>query len=775
MFNNLKDFQSRAVRNLIDKCSELLDKPTKQNVCVFCSPTGSGKTIMTAKAIEGLIKRREDELCFVWVTIGKGELHKQTNYALNRIFGGSPKVSLLENEFFGSRTEIAKNEIVVVNWNKLYNKDARTGEWKNTLMKDGEKVNFREVLSNTRSKRKIVLIVDESHIGATAERTSELKSEIDADVLLEVSATPKFRPTPSEMASGQAGWIEVSASDVIEEGLIKKEIIINENLDKLSDDEIDSQQAVLEMAYRKRIELQAKFDGVGSDINPLVLIQIPNADAGETKLNAVIDFLASKEVTEDNSRLAVWLDNYPSSENLDGIALNTNPIQFLVFKQAIDTGWDCPRAQILVKFRETRSETFEIQVIGRILRMPEAKHYDDDILNNGYIYTNIHDIIVKKEEYNPNTIKHIKSSRIENYQEISLPSYYKSRADYGDITSGFIPIFINNVREYFDFNENSIFEDNIKKASQKGLEIDISKLKDALALNVDLSTRNIDNLEGLLETSNTTELTLSANDTQVSFNLFLEDHMGTFTNRKRSLPVMKSALYTMFKTYFGDNKNRVDATWLQRIVLTKVNRDIFSILFTKSVAEFAITREAEVKARVESGEQSYLFEVPREIYINEYVDEVVNHSKYVMAPCYLDIDRSNPERTFEKRLDNDKTIDWWFKNGINKVEYLGIKYEYPQNKIKTFYPDYIVQYLDGTIGIFETKSDGDDENLGGLNIKTAKKAEALSKWVNHEGNKLKKLKTGIVILKGSQLLINSNFEYDYERAIRGDWTEWKPF
>lgn len=231
----------------------------------------------------------------------------------------------------------------------------------------------------------------------------------------------------------------------------------------------------------------------------------------------------------------------------------------------------------------------------------------------------------------------------------------------------------------------------------------------------------------------------------------------------------------MFKTYFGDNKNRVDATWLQRIVLTKVNRDIFSILFTKSVAEFAITREAEVKARVESGEQSYLFEVPREIYINEYVDEVVNHSKYVMAPCYLDIDRSNPERTFEKRLDNDKTIDWWFKNGINKVEYLGIKYEYPQNKIKTFYPDYIVQYLDGTIGIFETKSDGDDENLGGLNIKTAKKAEALSKWVNHEGNKLKKLKTGIVILKGSQLLINSNFEYDYERAIRGDWTEWKPF
>ena len=47
-------------------------------------------------------------------------------------------------------------------------------------------------------------------------------------------------------------------------------------------------------------------------------------------------------------------------------------------KQAISTGWDCPRAKILVKLREGMSEQFEIQTIGRIRRMPEAKHYEDD-------------------------------------------------------------------------------------------------------------------------------------------------------------------------------------------------------------------------------------------------------------------------------------------------------------------------------------------------------------------------------------------------------------
>jgi len=73
----------------------------------------------------------------------------------------------------------------------------------------------------------------------------------------------------------------------------------------------------------------------------------------------------------------------------------------LIFKQAIDTGWDCPRAHILVKFRESHSETFEIQTVGRILRMPEQKHYASEELNRGYIYTNVQSIIVKKK----NTIR----------------------------------------------------------------------------------------------------------------------------------------------------------------------------------------------------------------------------------------------------------------------------------------------------------------------------------------------------------------------------------
>lgn len=61
----------------------------------------------------------------------------------------------------------------------------------------------------------------------------------------------------------------------------------------------------------------------------------------------------------------------------------------LIFKQAIAQGWDCPRAAILVSYRNINSPEFGIQTVGRILRMPHQKHYKNDALNYGYVYSNI--------------------------------------------------------------------------------------------------------------------------------------------------------------------------------------------------------------------------------------------------------------------------------------------------------------------------------------------------------------------------------------------------
>lgn len=204
----LKDYQEKKVEELVKAVSDLISKEAQNKVCVFQSPTGSGKTVMVAKFIERIIKEEtETDFCFLWISIGKGELHKQSKKSLERIFDGDPKVSLLENEFFGTRNIIEKNEVIVGNWEKLRTKDNKTGEWKNKVMKDGENVNFIEVLQKTKEKRKIILIIDESHYASDTQRTNELRQIVNADVTLEMSATPKIQPSPMDIARKTAYYI----------------------------------------------------------------------------------------------------------------------------------------------------------------------------------------------------------------------------------------------------------------------------------------------------------------------------------------------------------------------------------------------------------------------------------------------------------------------------------------------------------------------------------------------------------------------------------------
>jgi type III restriction enzyme len=406
--------------------------------------------------------------------------------------------------------------------------------------------------------------------------------------------------------------------------------------------------------------------------------------------------------------------------------------------------------------------------------MPEQKHYVRDELNIAYVYTNISEIAVKREDYNPNIIKHIKASRKSLYKNIELPSYYKSRADYGDITGDITEIFSQIARTYFEISKPDDFDGNKSRMTKKGLVLDNSRLQDQVVKDIALDSTEFDSLEGEISTEDFVILQKSKTDAQIEFDKFLQDAMGTFTNVARSVPALKAALFSFFRKNLGFTRT-ADAFWLHKIVLEPNNKAVFKLLLDSSVAEFSKQREIIVKERVEGGEQNYTFEVPEYIFINEYLEEQVESERNILSPCYLFRDRSQVEKTFEKRIDSDTSIEWWFKNGVNKIEFFGIKYEYPVNKIKSFYPDYIIKYKDGTLGIFETKSKGDDENLGGLNKKTQAKAEAMAKWRNVVNTVNKKIRTGIVIVDGKNIRLNESEFFNTEKALSGDWTDWNVF
>lgn len=128
-------------------------------------------------------------------------------------------------------------------------------------------------------------------------------------------------------------------------------------------------------------------------MKPLLLIQLPSEAQKTSELDIqkrerVEQILKNEyDITYENQRLAVWLSE--DKTNKDLVDISDSSVEVLIFKQAIATGWDCPRAQILVMFREIKSITFEIQTVGRILRMPEQKHYSDEMLNKAYVYTDL--------------------------------------------------------------------------------------------------------------------------------------------------------------------------------------------------------------------------------------------------------------------------------------------------------------------------------------------------------------------------------------------------
>jgi type III restriction enzyme len=779
---SLKTYQRNAVDQL-KECTQKLLKSTSadEKFCIFQAPTGSGKTVMAAIYIEEMLRTSEGEnLCFLWLSTGKASLQVQSKRSLSNIFQEFPKVTLYEEEYHGSKDSLDNQSVTVVNWEKLNNKPDKgkdKGVWTNRLMKDAEYFNFREVLPNTKAKGlKIIGIIDESHIGAGAIRTTELREIIDADVWIEVSATPKtydniklkeiIEGNDSPKDINRNTWlVYVKSDDVIKEEMIKKTVIVNESMNNFDVNSEDSQTLVLHAAFDKRLMLRELYKDEGTKINPLVLIQIENANAGNTTMEYVQRYLAEKEVDADN--IAVWLSG-DKSESIKYISDSDNHIEFLIFKQAIDTGWDCPRAQILVKFRETQSEIFATQVLGRILRMPEQKHYKTEDLNIAYIFTNLNKFDEDKTGI-PNLIKTLVSNRKDTYESLNLSSFYKKRVDYGDLTELFYEVLEKAFCEHFGLKFRptvKMFAENEAKLLSQGLDLSSVQRLDMILDNLKIGISDIDDTEKIktLAKDKNIEVKKAEHQLQSALNAFLSHCLSGHYAKVRSLPTLRTALYHWFKEYLGINPfvgSKV-AIHIQAILLKIENNETFSVAIDKALQAFKPVKKAETKERSKQDELiNPNWEIPQEEYFSEKNDESLNYSNYAHNFCYLDKNRSQPERNFELFLANKgkDEILWWWKNKNFGQTYFGIRYE-DASGVHTFYPDFLIQFTDGKIGIFDTKQGNTAESA-------KERAEALQAYISSENAEGKNLIGGILVQKNDHWLLNQNTEYDYHK--KEDW------
>ena len=357
---NLFEFQENAVINLINATT----KEKAKDTILMKAPTGSGKTIILIDFVDKYLTTVSSKTAFVWLCPGKGDLEEQSRNKMNKLCPGRKTQNLFDALLNGFEPETT----TFINWELVTKKG-------NTSIRESERKNlFDRIAEAHRQGIDFVVIIDEEH----SNNTSKAKVIIDAFAprkIIRVSATVN--------ENKRFEFFEIDELDVIQEGLITKALYVNEGLEANISIE-DDYDTLLDLADKKRIEIAERYNELGKNIRPLVLIQFPNARP-ET-IEAVENKLYSLGYTYENGMVAKWMSE-DKSDFPDNLTENNGIPVFLLMKQAISTGWDCPRAKILVKLRENMSESFEIQTIGRIRRMPEAKHYEDDLLDFCYIYT----------------------------------------------------------------------------------------------------------------------------------------------------------------------------------------------------------------------------------------------------------------------------------------------------------------------------------------------------------------------------------------------------
>lgn len=676
----LFDFQENAVIKLLDLAT---DRHSKQTIVVK-SPTGSGKTIILIGFVDEYLNKVSSNTAIIWLCPGKGDLEEQSRQKMRCV---APHRNT-QNLFDALQNGFAPESTTFINWELVIKRD-------NTAIRDSERKNLFDRIADAHRKGiDFIVIIDEEH----SNNTAKAKTIIDA-----FAARNIIRVSATAIENKRYEFYEIDEVDVIDEGLITKALYVNEGIQD-NVEITDDYDYLLNLADEKRKAIAARYKEVLGDrkiIRPLVLIQFPNGQP-ET-IRAVEQKLGSMGYTYDNGMVSIWMseDKRDLPENLT--ENDATPV-FLLMKQAISTGWDCPRAKILVKLREGMSEQFEIQTIGRIRRMPEAKHYDDDLLDFCYVYT-------FDEKYKMGLLS-------------SMDKAYETRR-----------LFLKDKCKTFTL-EKEIRDVDFNGLGEREVLI---KIHEAMVTKYHLGSDKKQNQMLLADSGYVfgTEIHGQALQGEFVRTSSLVDSQSYITTHKR-IDTHKHGMQLMhsidaIKTSIGMAQGKVK-TILERLfrkggnsshkLITLETAEFYAFIINnqhKLKEEFReVTAQMAVQLSIHLHPKKGIFHIPEQDFFR-YDPGVKNEVEYLSSAYHeytsgfaTSLVRSTCEMLFEQHCEGRDDIEWVYKNGDTGQQYFSIVYVDGIQRQWLFYADYIVMKKDGTVWVIETKGGefkGQDKNI----------------------------------------------------------------
>lgn len=637
-----------------------------KNNFLFSSPTGSGKTIVAGLVVKDLMQ--DSNNIFIWISIGLGDNAGQSYEKFkDKLDFDDEDLYLFDNLY-----PIPKEKrVVFASWSylktKTVNEDGeKVSNYLNSFKeKDGSFVQYFEELK--KEGKKIILITDEAHHTADSQLSKDIIDKLSPTIYLEITATPnkdkeytaKYLPNPK---------------DVEDSGIIKNLVSINpyENDSNV----ISEEDFILSSAnkMREKIIEEYKKEEPNNSIQPLVLIQCQNS-----KMEYFEEKLLSLNI--DSKDIAFIFDKTKKNHE-DIVNLNSN-VKFLLCNQAIATGWDCPRAHILVQFIKVGSENFQIQVVGRISRTANHKLYNNTILDTAYVYTYFDENKKFIDEY-------------EQSKDLPIP----------------IRCELKVVNEFNFLKLNEVFN-----------QIKIKK-----------------------ETIKTTELKSSLNDfhrvkvSQQDFSNYVKQNIKTLSNSQKYIHYKKNIINHNVGTIHSSQTNNVvglnvsfDIFCKEMLNKYSLSRIIYDTLIIKYKEDNCITNDDmpeglfQVAKEFEELNSKKVKSICSDIYTLQSSYDIPKEKgelpKYKKNTHGLEGDGlisfpqklSTPEKIFiDKFLENKEEIKCWFKNFDNGDDSLSFVYQI-NNELHIHTPDFICLDINDKLRLYEIKDNTLDETSSLVN------------------------------------------------------------
>lgn len=370
------------------------------------APTGAGKTVIAAAVIESLLFGSEDnapipDTTFLWVT-DDPSLNQQTKRKIlqaSSLLQPSKLVAITQG--FDQPT-LSEGKIYFVHIQQL-----GKGATNYTQVSDKRQNTLWDTIRNTIAQRgnRFVLIIDEAHRGTSSKSggksiTSMLMDGLDgafpaSPVVLGISATPKrFVEAISKSGQRLLEPIGVDIEAVRESGLIKDKIRIRHPNESQPGDATLLALAVNDLKQYDQHWSTYSIEQSEPEVSPALVVQI-KANTSAEEIGKILDALKSEWSVLDGKAIAHSFQDHTTllagDKRVRYIApqdIQEDPsLRVVLFKEALTTGWDCPRAEVMFSFRTAQDSTYIAQLIGRMVRTPLARRVStNDYLNTVALY-----------------------------------------------------------------------------------------------------------------------------------------------------------------------------------------------------------------------------------------------------------------------------------------------------------------------------------------------------------------------------------------------------